>query len=136
MAHPVTFAIQASPAAIWRVLLAEIDIGVAAGRARLRDLEAPRVLSVDVALGWGLRVRYHYTLTDRGRHTEVEASAAPSGIRYRVAAVLTLGRAARAYRLALAQGLANLKAALENPAESPAESLRESTDAPPSAFPA
>ena len=108
------FAIHAPPARIWALLRAEIEDGVAAGRAAVVCEEAPRLLTVDVRIGWGVAVRYLYRLGIIGDHTEVACEVSPHGFRFALGNILSLGRGTQAYRFAAAQGLANLKAAAED----------------------
>ena len=111
--HERAFAIAAPPQLIWRTLRAEVQAGVQSGRATILHEEAPRRLDLDVHLGWGLRVRYTYQLTLRAQDTEVAVTVAPYGIRHALANILSLGRGATPYLLAVTQGLANLKTVAE-----------------------
>ena len=110
------FAVAASPAIIWRILLDEVREGVESGRATVIREEAPRQLTLDVRLGWGLGVRYTYEITLQPEHTEVAATVTPYGMRHAVANVISFGRAASPYLVALTQGLANLKQEAEREA--------------------
>ena len=83
------------------------------GRAEIVRQEAPRTLILDVRLGWGLRVRYDYLLTKASEHTEVAVTVAPYGIRHSLANIVSLGRGAAPYMLAITHGLVNLKEAAE-----------------------
>ncbi len=111
------FAIQASPDVIWRALRREVQAGLDSGRASLVREEAPRQLVLDVRMGWGLRVRYRYALKAESGHTEVAVQVAPYGIRHAVSNIISLGRGATPYMVAVTQGLSNLKAAAEADAQ-------------------
>ena len=120
MQNQATFAIQAPVEVIWRTLLAEVQTGVAAGRARIVRQEAPRYLEVEVALGWALGARYAYEIVVLPGSSEVTGRVQPYGLRHRLANLFALGRASRPYVTALGQGLANLKQAAESRGERPA----------------
>lgn len=110
------FAIHAPPDVIWRTLLDEVRGGVESGRAEIVRQEAPRVLLLDVRLGWGLTVRYHYALKQQTEQTEVAVTVTPYGIRHSLANIVSFGRGVTPYMLAVTQGLANLKQAAEREA--------------------
>ena len=117
--HERAFAIHASPAIIWRMLLAEVEQGVVAGRAQIVHQEAPRRLDITVRLGWGLRVRYRYDIRRGPEHTEVAVDVTPFGLRHAFANIFALGRGTTPYLLATTQGLANLKIEAERAAGAP-----------------
>ena len=108
------FAINAPPDRIWRTLLKEVREGVESGTATILREEPPRVLELEVRLSRGLAVRYDYALAVNGPHTEVTVSVNPYGIRFAVANIFSLGRGVTPYMLAVTQGLANLKASVED----------------------
>lgn len=117
------FAIFAPPDRIWRTLIEEVRLGVESGRAQIVRQEAPRVLLLDVRLGWGLYVRYEYQLTPLAQATaqdragtEVAVTVAPFGLRHAIASIITFGRALTPHMLAVTQGLANLKETVETDA--------------------
>ena len=113
------FAILAPPDRIWRALLQEVHAGVDSGRAQIVRQEAPRALLLNVRIGWGLAVRYDYRLTPTPQHTsdapetEVAVTVDPYGLRHALANIITFGRAMTPHMLAVTQGLANLKQAVE-----------------------
>jgi hypothetical protein len=107
------FAINAPPETIWRALTGEL----ATADEGAVDIEYQRPyesLVLRVRLG-GVPARITYTLTPRVEHTEVVATMEPEGLRYAFFKVITLGKGDTNYELLLAQGLANLKQAVEEP---------------------
>jgi hypothetical protein len=70
-------------------------------------------LSLWVQLQGGIRARLTYKLVPRNGHTEVVATMEPQGFRYALFRIITLGRADVNYEIALVEGLANLKRAVE-----------------------
>lgn len=117
------FAILAPPDRIWRTLLEEVQLGVESGRVEIVRQVAPRTILLDVRIGWGLAVRYDYRLSHGPEHapespvTEVAVAVTPYGFRHAMANIITFGRALTPHMLAVTQGLANLKQAVE--ADSP-----------------
>ena len=106
------FAIKAEPAAIWQALTAELA-QAEQGAYEVERAVTNESLSIWVTLQMGVRAAITYRLIPREDHTEVVATMAPQGFRYVLFRILTLGRADVNYELALAQGLSNLKAAVE-----------------------
>ena len=114
------FAMNAEPAAIWRALTGELEI---ADETRY-DIERAvpnEMLSLWVELQGGIRALLTYRLIPRHDHTEVVATMEPEGLRYAIFRMITLGRADTNYELSLAEGLANLKRAVEGREERSAE---------------
>ena len=107
------FEIEAPVEDIWRALMNEAQAGVDAGQAVLIAAERPRRLELDVAVGWGLTVRYAYKLSRAGDNSVVIVELTPRGIRWAFSNILMLGRGITPFSLAAAQGLANLKEAVE-----------------------
>lgn len=106
------FAIHAAPETIWRALTGELD--VADGGAYEIERSVPNeVLSLWVKLQAGVQARLTYTIIPRGEYTEVVATMEPEGLRYALFRMMTLGRAEVNYEIALVEGLANLKRAVE-----------------------
>ena len=107
------FEIEAPVEDIWRALMNEAQAGVDAGQAVLIAAERRRRLELDVVIGWGLTVRYAYKLSRAGDKSLVIVELTPRGIRWALSNIITLGRGITPFSLAAAQGLANLKEAVE-----------------------
>jgi len=107
------FAINATPEAIWRALTDELQVDDAAAY-EIEQSIPNELLALWVDIQPGVRARITYRLTPRDGHTEVTATMEPEGLRYVIFRMLTLGRAEVNYELMLAEGLANLKRAVEN----------------------
>lgn len=105
------FAIAAEPQAIWEALWAELSHGDA-DRFSVEGSNWPNSLAVRVDLG-GIPAEITYRLTWRGDFTEVSATLEPLSARYALMQVLTLGRTRVGFEMLLAQGLLNLKNAVE-----------------------
>ena len=112
MALEKAFAIKAEPAAIWRALTGELEVADEA-RYGVERAVPNEFLSLSVDLQGGIRAILTYRLIARGDHTEVVATMEPQGLRYAIFRIMTLGRADTNYELLLAQGLSNLKQAVE-----------------------
>ncbi len=108
------FAIDAPRDRIWNALLKEVRDGVESGVATILREERPRLLELDVQVARGLGIRYCYTLTVDVSHTEVAVRVYPYGIRFAIGNIMSLGRGRTSYMLAATQGLANLKASVED----------------------
>lgn len=106
------FAIKAEPAAIWRALTGELEVADQSAYSVERAVP-DELLSLWVNLQGGIRAVVTYRLIPREDHTEVVATMEPQGLRYAIFRILTLGRADTNYELALVEGLANLKRAVE-----------------------
>lgn len=106
------FAIKAEPAAIWQALTAELA-QAEEGAYELERAVTNESLTVLVTLQMGIRAAITYRLIPREEDTEVVATMSPVGLRYVLFRILTLGRADVNYEMALAQGLSNLKTAVE-----------------------
>ena len=107
------FEINAEPDVIWRALRAEVEEGIAAGHVVVHADRRPSRLELDVAMGWGLTVRYVYTLRRAARGAEVGVAITPRGFRWAFSNIMMLGRGITPFALAAGQGLANLKETLE-----------------------
>jgi hypothetical protein len=109
------FAIKAPPEAIWRALERDVAAGDSERYEVLRSVPN-ELLELSVHLQGGVQALIGYRLIPREDHTEVVATMLPSGFRYKVFQIITLGRADTNYELLLVQGLANLKQEVEGPA--------------------
>ncbi len=105
-------AIDASPSAIWKALAGELD-AASPQDYRVEESSPDRSLVVHVNLAGGIPARISYQLTPREAHTEVAATLEPYGFRSRLISIMTLGRSSISYEMALAEGLLNLRAAVE-----------------------
>lgn len=114
MALEKAFAINAEPAAIWRALTGELQVADASAYQIERTIPNEE-LALWVEIQGGIRALLTYRLIPRKDHTEVVATMEPQGLRYAIFRVITLGRADINYELALVEGLANLKRAVESP---------------------
>jgi hypothetical protein len=108
------FRIDAPAQEIWRALWSELGEG--------RDPAAlspestwPERLSLQVTIA-GVPCRLTYLIEGLDGACEVTASLDPMGARYRLYQALTFGHFRRNCELLLAQGLANLKQAVEDEA--------------------
>lgn len=110
------FAIRAEPAVIWDTLAGELRLADET-RCRVERAIPGRELSLSVELQGGVSAALTYQLIPRDDYTEVVATMVPYGFRYAVFRIITLGRADTNYELLLAQGLANLKRAVEGDLE-------------------
>jgi hypothetical protein len=113
MAIEKAFAIEAAPAAVWDALWADMAEGEAS-RFRVERSNRPELLVLEVDLG-GMPARLTYRIDQRDGHCEVSAMLEPLSTRYFWLQILTFGKLRTQYELTLAQGLANLKEALEGP---------------------
>lgn len=107
------FEIKADPDVIWRVLRAEVEEGIKAGHVVVHAEQLPARLELDVAMGWGLTVRYVYSLRRATGGAEVSVAITPRGFRWAFSNIMMLGRGITPFALAAGQGLANLKETLE-----------------------
>jgi len=106
------FAINGTPQAIWLALTGDLELGDTS-RYEIERAIANDSLSLWIQLQGGIRARLTYKLIPRAEHTEVVATMEPEGIRYAVLRFITIGRADTNYEIALVEGLANLKRAVE-----------------------
>lgn len=106
------FAIKAQPAAIWDALTGELTVADE-GAYEVERAIPNELLSLWVEIQGGIRAILTYRLIPREDHTEVSATMEPQGFRYAMFRMLTLGRADANYELLLAEGLSNLKRAVE-----------------------
>ena len=112
MAIEKAFAINGTPTAIWQALTGELELGDKSAYEIERAI-TNESLALWVQLQGGIRARLTYKLLPRPDHTEVVATMEPEGMRYAFFKFITLGRANTNYELALVEGLANLKRAVE-----------------------
>lgn len=105
-------AIKAQPSNVWKALAGELDIA-SPQDLRVEELSPNRRLVVHVRLAGGIPARVSYQLTGREGLTEVTALLEPYGFRYRLISLMTLGRSDSGYEVALAEGLLNLRQAVE-----------------------
>jgi hypothetical protein len=112
------FAIKAPRERILAAIEGELSGARQHGDATFEVLERdpPRLLRLRVALG-GIPCHLTYRLSPRDGDTEVSATIEPYGLRYAAFQVITLGRNRHGFEVALVEGLANLKAAVEARAE-------------------
>jgi hypothetical protein len=101
---------------IWDALWAELAEGDAANFNVDRS-NRPDLLALNVNLA-GLPARITYRITQRDSFSEVSATLEPLSSRYLFLQILTFGKLRTHYKLMLAQGLFNLKQALEGTAPS------------------
>jgi hypothetical protein len=106
------FAINAEPPAIWRALTSELA-GAEEGAYEVERSVPNELLALWVEVQSGVRALLTYRLVPQDGHTEVVATMEPQGVRYAVFRLLSFGRIDANYELSLAQGLANLKQAVE-----------------------
>jgi hypothetical protein len=109
------FAIRATPDDIYAALDRDLRSAEAEGDGDFEILgrDPGRSLELRVTMG-GIPCWLRYDLTPQGDATEVTATLTPFGLRYTVYKIVTLGMRDHAFALALVQGLANLKAELED----------------------
>jgi hypothetical protein len=107
------FAIVASQADIWDALWHELGDGEE-GRFAVLHSNWPNEFTLSLELA-GLPVQLNYEISPRDGFCEVAARLEPAGLRYALYQILTFGHFRRNYELLLAQGLLNLKTALEGP---------------------
>ena len=106
------FAIKAEPAAIWDALTGELEVADDTSYEVERAIPN-ELLSLWVDLQGGIRANITYRLIPRDDHTEVVATMEPTGLRYTLFRIITLGRGDTNYEMILVEGLANLKRAVE-----------------------
>ena len=111
MAIEKAFAINAPPEAIWRALMQELAEGEP-NSFEIERSEPNERLTLRVQVG-AFPAWITYRLIPKEGHTEVVAVLQPSGFRYVLYQIITLGRGNTGFEMALVQGLANLKAAVE-----------------------
>ena len=111
------FAIHASPDAIFRALTDELESAAADSDGAFEVLRsnAPESIDLLVTIG-GVPCWLTYRLEATPDHTEVPAVLTPFGFKYTLFRIMTFGLRDQGYEVALVQGLANLKAAVETEA--------------------
>lgn len=108
------FAINASPHVIYAALERELgDASEHAGSTHeVLRRDPGRTLALRVTIG-GVPCWLTYQLQPREDHTEVIAQLQPFGWRYTFFRIITLGMRDGGFEIALVEGLANLKAEVE-----------------------
>jgi len=108
------FAIRAEP----REIYAAIERDLADAREHEGDVfevlrrDPPRSMDLRVTIS-GIPCWLTYRLEPKPGHTEVIGVLTPFGVKYTFFKIMTFGLREQGFHLALAQGLANLKAAVE-----------------------
>ena len=120
------FAIHASPEAIFAALTDELDraAGESDGTFEVLRSHAPESVDLRVTIG-GVPCWLTYRLEPTPDHTEVTAVLTPFGLKYTLFRIMTFGLRDQGYEVALVQGLANLKAAVETEAGGDHASIRD-----------
>jgi hypothetical protein len=108
------FAIKASSDRIFAAIERELSEARQhqEGTFEVLERDPPRLLRLRVAFG-ALPCHLTYRLSPRDGDTEVSATLEPFGLRYAAFQVITLGMNRHGFEVALVEGLANLKAAVE-----------------------
>lgn len=112
------FAIDAEP----REIYAAIERDLAEAREHEGSVfevlrrDPPRSMDLRVTIS-GIPCWLTYRLEPKPQHTEVIGVLTPFGIKYAFFKIITFGLREQGFHLALAQGLANLKAAVEGDTE-------------------
>jgi hypothetical protein len=117
------FAIDAEPEQIWDELWSELQTA-GPGHFVIEESHWPSrlVLKLDLA---GLPSRISYQIERKDGHCEVAGVIEPLSFRYRMYQVLSFGHMRVNYEMLLAEGLSNLKAAVESPEEETAGGFEE-----------
>lgn len=112
------FAIQASPLAIYSAIEAELAEAWSNEGDTFQVLrrEPGRAIELRVTMG-GVPCWLTYRIERAAGHSEVVARLTPFGLKYALFRIVTLGQSRQGYEIALVQGLANLKAAVESTTE-------------------
>ena len=120
------FAIHASPDAIFRALTGELDSAAreSDGTFEVLRSQPPESIDLRVTIG-GVPCWLTYRLEPTPDHTEVTAILTPFGLKYTLFRIMTFGLRDQGYEVALVQGLANLKAAVETGANGDRASAEE-----------
>ena len=107
------FAIRAEPAAIYAALERDLaDAAAEGGAFRVLRRDPPRSLELTVTIG-SFPCWLRYELRQHEHDTEVSALAIPSGLKYLLFRIVTLGLNDGGIAVALVLGLTNLKEAVE-----------------------
>jgi hypothetical protein len=107
------FSIDAEPPAIWEALWSDLS-GGEEGAFEVIEAHRPSDLVIEVGLG-GVPCRLGYHIEAKDGNSEVTATLEPRGLRYAVSRIITFNHFNRNFEMLLAQGLSNLKAAVEGP---------------------
>ncbi len=116
MTIETTFAIAATPAAIWQALWSELGLGED-GTFSVEGSTWPSRLQLKMPLA-GIPCFLTYRIEPAEGGSEVTASLDPTGFRFVVSQLFTLGHFGQHYKMMLAAGLSNLKTAVEGPDDS------------------
>ena len=111
MAIEKVFAVKAEPAEIWDALWRDLGEGED-GAYEVERSSWPTGFSLRLTIG-GVPALLTYAITQRAEHCEVLARLEPEGFRYMLYQFVTFGHFGRNFELALVEGLANLKRAVE-----------------------
>ena len=109
------FAIRASPERIYEALDDELREAEqdSDGGFEILNREPGRSFELRVTIG-GVPCWLIYRIEPKGGYTEVSGQIIPFGLRYALFRIITLGMRDYGFAMALAQGLSNLKEALES----------------------
>jgi hypothetical protein len=120
------FAINAPPREIFAALDRDIDSARehAGDTFEVTRRDPPRSMQLRVTIG-GVPCWLTYTLEPRGDATEVAANLVPFGWKYAFFKIITFGLRDHNFEIALVEGLANLKAAVEDEDDDAAPGIDE-----------
>jgi hypothetical protein len=109
------FAIEASPERIYATINEELREAAdeADDAFEVLKREPDHSIELRVTIG-GVPCWLTYTISPKDGYTEVSGQIIPFGFRYALFRIITLGMRDYGFALALAQGLSNLKDALES----------------------
>lgn len=122
MAIEKAFAIHATPHNIYAALERDLESALqhAGETYAVLGRERDRALDLRVTIG-GVPCHLSYRLEEKPEYTEVAAVLQPYGWKYAAFKIMTLGMREQNFAVALVEGLANLKAAVEDDDEPAAE---------------
>lgn len=118
MAIEKAFAIHAPP----REIFAALDRDVESARAHAGTTfevirrDPPRLMELRVTIG-AVPCWLTYRVAPKADYTEVVATLVPFGLRYALFRIMTFGLRDHNFEITLVEGLANLKAAVEDAAD-------------------
>jgi hypothetical protein len=105
------FAIEGTAGPIWDQLWQEIQASADAATV-VEESHRPHSLVLRLDLG-GIDSRLRYEIEEQEDHCEVSGAIEPLSFRYKLYQLLTFGHMRVNFEMMLAEGLANLKAAVE-----------------------
>lgn len=119
------FRIDAPPQRIYDALTSDVSTAASEGSGTFELLrrQPPTELDLRVTIA-GVPCWLTYRLTPQDGYTEVAGMMQPFGWRYTFFRIITLGMRDQGFEVALVEGLANLKAAVESD-DFPDEAARE-----------